>query len=130
MKTRIVLVVLALGLVVACTSSVTGLKKYGEYEPLRVDAPVKVWLDGNPPGDLIVAAGPNYRKGPGPADMVKVADFNLRKVAAESWETLVKNGKIEARKMGADGLVIRWKSGYTVTAPRVAVTVFRYPPKK
>ena len=56
MKLRIVLAFLALGLVVACTSTSTGLKKFGEYPPRSVDAKVTVWLDGNPPADLVVAS--------------------------------------------------------------------------
>jgi len=129
MNTRIVLAVLALGLVVAC-SSTSDVKKFGEYPARSVDAPVTVWLDGNPPGDLVTGAGADYYRGNGPKGRIKIAEMNLRKGAADSWGTLIKKGKVETRKIGGHGMIIRWKSGYTVTAPRVAVTVFRRAPKK
>ena len=125
MNTRIVLAVLAIGLVVACRSTATDVELFGEYPARAVDSTVTVWLDGNPPADVVVAAGPESYRGNGPKDHIVIAQLNVRKGAAESWETTINRMKVESRKIGGQGIVVRWRSGYTITAPRVAVTVFR-----
>ena len=127
MNTNLVLTLLVVTMAVACTST-SDVNIIEKRDPLPADTRVYVWLDGNPPAELVTAAGGKHYRGSGPADMVKIAEANLRKGAEVSWETLLKRGEAKARELGGNGLIIRWKSGMSVTAPRVAVTVFHTGP--
>ncbi|MEN8150048.1 MAG: hypothetical protein ABFS86_09505 [Planctomycetota bacterium] len=123
---RPVLIALSL-LLVACANR--GVTVIEEHPPRPNGHYIEAWMGTSAPGDLANSV-PDAKLGRPPRGIKIIGQIEQAKPTTWGWSGVVRDARVDAAKMGGDGIIIEHASGSLFTAQKVLILVFRFPDEK